>query len=113
MLNINLKKGSKMKRIVLLFITVLFFASLLGNAAMAEEQRLWARENLWNPNEIQWVDTANYKKSPPWVFGFSNAGLTNPWTVLMQRQAEWKASEYPKLIKKMYITDAQGKADKP
>jgi len=101
-----------MKRILFLFVSFVFFATLISSAAMAEEQRLWARENLWNPNEIDWVDTSKCKKDPPYTFGFSNAGLTNPWTVLMQRQAEWEASKHPELIKKMIVTDAQGKADK-
>jgi len=85
---------------------------MFATMASGEEQRQWSRSNLWDPNPIQMVDTSKFKKEPPWVIGFSNAGQTNAWTVFMQREAQAEAERHPDLIKKIYVTDALGKADK-
>ena len=108
-----------MKRILLICALFGFLAMTLSaaTAAAADKDewmkgREWARGTLWNPNSIKMVDTSKYKKKPPYVFGFSNAGITNAWTNFMQRQAQAEAEAHPDLIKAMYVTDAQGKADK-
>ncbi len=107
-----------MKKVLFLLTVCAFLGVTINSAALASEKddwtkgREWARGTLLDPNAIKMVDTTKYKKKPPYVFGFSNAGITNCWTNFMQRQAQAEAEKHPELIKKMYVTDAQGKADK-
>jgi ribose transport system substrate-binding protein len=58
------------------------------------------------------VDTAKYKKAPPYRVCFSNASISNPWRVVgwkvMQAEAELHKSE----IASLSYADAQDKDDK-
>ncbi|MCB8881363.1 ABC transporter substrate-binding protein [Acidisoma cellulosilytica] len=58
------------------------------------------------------VDTAKYKKAPPYRVCFSNASVSNPWRVVgwkvMQAEAELHKSE----IASLSYADAQDKDDK-
>ena len=101
------------KKLCVGFVAFMFSGLLLAaTAAIAEEGREWDRPSLWNPFNVQMVDTTKYKKKPPYVFGMANAGTTNTWALLMQLEVQAEAEKYPKLIKKVYVTDAHGKADK-
>ena len=100
-----------MKRCLLVLIAIAFIGSLVGPVAMAAE-RDWPRSWLWDANPVKMVDTAKYKKDPPYVIGFSNASISNSWRVFMAREVEAEAEKHKDLIKKLYVTDAQDKPDK-
>ena len=51
-------------------------------------------------------DTAKYKKKPPYVIGFSNAGLGNSWRVVGLHSLEKAAHDHADVIKKLLITNA-------
>ncbi|MHB9833404.1 substrate-binding domain-containing protein [Paraburkholderia terrae] len=64
------------------------------------------RTFLFNPAvQIPFSDTAKFKKKPPYVIGFSNAGLGDSWRVVMQHSLMKAASEHPDLIKQLLITN--------
>jgi len=92
--------------------TFAVFCAMIWVSGQAAENREWPRGTLWDPNPIQMVETTKYKKAPPYVIGFANADISNPWAVFMDREVQAEAEKYPNLIKKLYVTDAQGKADK-
>ena len=55
-----------------------------------------ARTFLFNPAvQIPFSDTAKFKKKPPYVIGFSNAGLGDSWRVVMQHSLMKAAAEHP------------------
>ena len=51
------------------------------------------------------VDTAKYKKTPPWTIGYSDASLSNSARTFIWQFTQWAASTYPE-IKKIVRTDA-------
>jgi ribose transport system substrate-binding protein len=61
---------------------------------------------LFNPSFNDTVETASFKKDPPYVIGFSNASISNAWRVAFQHGIEWAASEHRDVIKRFIITDA-------
>lgn len=64
------------------------------------------RTFLFNPTvQIPFSDNAKFKKKPPYVIGFSNAGLGDSWRVVMQQSLMKAASEHPELIKQLLITN--------
>ncbi|QYD73568.1 ABC transporter substrate-binding protein [Paraburkholderia edwinii] len=64
------------------------------------------RTFLFNPTvQIPFSDTAKFKKKPPYVIGFSNAGLGDSWRVVMQQSLMKAASEHSDLIKQLLITN--------
>ncbi|MEM5384888.1 ABC transporter substrate-binding protein [Paraburkholderia phymatum] len=64
------------------------------------------RTFLFNPAvQIPFSDTARFKKKPPYVIGFSNAGLGDSWRVVMQHSLMKAASEHPDLVKQLLITN--------
>jgi ribose transport system substrate-binding protein len=54
-----------------------------------------------------WVDTTEFKKDPPWVFGFSNPSLSNEWRVYELALMEAWVENNKDLVKDFYSTDAQ------
>lgn len=87
-------------------------ASLLAAASMLTSMSARAdytgapRTFLFNPAvQIPFSDTAKFKKKPPYVIGFSNAGLGDSWRVVMQHSLMKAASEHPDLIKQIIITN--------
>ena len=65
-----------------------------------------ARTFLFNPAvQIPFSDTAKFKKKPPYVIGFSNAGLGDSWRVVMQHSLMKAAAEHPDQIKQLLITN--------
>ncbi len=71
-----------------------------------------SRTFLWNPDFNDIVDTSQYKKDPPYVVGFSNAGVADGWLVTFKHGVEWAAAENRERIEKFIITDANWDADK-
>jgi ribose transport system substrate-binding protein len=57
------------------------------------------------------VDTAKYKKDPPWTIGYADASLSNSARVFIWQFTQWAASEYPQ-IDKIVRTDANDSSDK-
>jgi ribose transport system substrate-binding protein len=100
-----------MKKILFLLIAAMFLCVLVM-PSFAAEKRQWDRASLWNPSTVKMIDTQQYKKKPPYVVGFSNADISNSWSVFMDREVQAEVERHPDLIKAFYRTDADGKADK-
>ena len=83
-------------------------AMLLGTAAAAQDGYQGVpRTYLFNPDvEVCFKDTAEYAKEPPYVIGFSNAGLGDSWRVVMQHSIQRAAAENEDVIDRLIITDA-------
>ncbi|MCQ8242207.1 ABC transporter substrate-binding protein [Rhizosaccharibacter radicis] len=65
------------------------------------------RTELFNPALTSCIrDTATYKKAPPYVIGFSNAGLGDSWRVVALDEIKQGAQDHKDVIKKLIITDA-------
>ncbi len=65
-----------------------------------------ARTFLWNPGTIDIYDASEYKKDGPYVIGFSNASISNPWRVAMLHGIEAAAERNAEKIERFIITDA-------
>ncbi len=65
-----------------------------------------SRAWLWGPSLNEMVDTAKFKKDPPYVIGFSNASISNAWRVAFQHSIEYAVAQNKDKIKKFIITDA-------
>jgi ribose transport system substrate-binding protein len=63
------------------------------------------------PQTDDMVDTAEYRKDPPWTIGYSDASLSNSARVFTNQFALWAASEYPE-IEELARTDANDSPDK-
>lgn len=96
----------------LFLLTALTFIGGIITTGFAADQRQWDRASLWNPGTFKMVDTTKYKKKPPYKIGFANAGISNSWAVFMHKEVQAEAERHPNLIKKLYVTEAKGKADK-
>jgi ribose transport system substrate-binding protein len=65
------------------------------------------RSFLFNPAlDVCFHDTAKYKKKPPYVIGFANAGLGDSWRVVGVHSLEKAARDHADVIKKLIITNA-------
>ena len=79
-------------------MTAFAFIGVLATNSFAADQRQWDRASLWNPGTVKMVDTAKYKKKPPYKIGFANAGISNSWAVFMHREVQAEAERHPNLI---------------
>ena len=70
------------------------------------------RTFLWNPGSVAIYDAAEHKKDGPYVIGFSNAGLSNPWRVAMLHGIEAAAERNKDKLKRFIITDANDNPSK-
>ena len=94
-----------------LAIAGLTAAAMLGVAGTGSAQDKGGyqgvpRTFLWANGPIEFTDTAQYKKDPPYVIGFSNASVSNIWRVGMQHAIEAAAARHADQIDKLIITDA-------
>ena len=94
-----------------LAIAGLTAATMLGGAGTGSAQDKGGyqgvpRTFLWANGPIEFTDTAQYKKDPPYVIGFSNASVSNIWRVGMQHAIEAAAARHADQIDKLIITDA-------
>jgi ribose transport system substrate-binding protein len=64
------------------------------------------RTFLWANDAIEFTDTSQYKKDPPYIIGFSNASVSNIWRVGMAHAIEAAAARHADKIDKLIITDA-------
>ena len=98
-----------MKKLTTILIICAFIFSALGSIAAAER---FPRSWLWDTSALKMMDTSKFKKSPPYVIGFSNASVSNSWRVYFDLQVRAEAEAQKDLIKNFYVTDANDKPDK-
>ncbi len=66
----------------------------------------------WPADEaVDWVDTTQYKKDPPYTIGLSNCSTNNAWASLYIETAKWEAQKHSE-IKDLIITDANNDPSK-
>ena len=85
------------------------FAATIGlfsSQAFADSYEGVPRTFLWNPGASTIVDAAEYKKDGPYVIGFSNASISNPWRVAMLHGIEAAAERNADKLSRFIITDA-------
>ena len=70
------------------------------------------RTFLWNPGTVDIYDAAEHKKDGPYVIGFSNASLSNPWRVAMLHGIEAAAERNQDKLERFIITDANDNPSK-
>lgn len=57
----------------------------------------------------EYVDSAKYKKEPPYVVGLSNVAPANPFKVAMVEEFKAEVEKFmPKVVRSYYVTDAGG-----
>jgi ribose transport system substrate-binding protein len=86
-------------------------------AGQAQEQQLDGykgapRTELWSPVPLEYTDTTQYKKDPPYVIGFSNASVDNTWRLAQLHAIQAAAAEHKDVIEKLIITDANNNPSK-
>ncbi|WP_136440703.1 substrate-binding domain-containing protein [Pacificoceanicola onchidii] len=79
---------------------------VLASSAFADNYEGVPRTFLWNPGSTDIVDAAEYKKDGPYVIGFSNASISNPWRVAMLHGIEAAAERNADKLERFIITDA-------
>lgn len=70
------------------------------------------RTELWSPVPLEYTDTTQYKKAPPYVIGFSNASVDNTWRLAQLHSIEAAAARHKDVIKQLIITDANNNPSK-
>ena len=83
--------------------------SLAGGVSTAAHAQYTGapRTFLFNPAlDVCIRDTSKFKKAPPYVIGFSNAGLGDSWRVVGLHSLEKAAHDHADVVKKLLITDA-------
>ena len=81
-------------------------AATLTSGALADGYQGVPRTFLWNPGTTEIVDAAAYAKKGPYVVGFSNASISNPWRVAMLHGIEAAAERHAAKLRRFIITDA-------
>ena len=67
---------------------------------------------MWSPVELQYTDTSQYKKEPPYVIGFSNASIDNTWRLAQLHAIQAAAARNRDKISKLIVTDANNNPSK-
>jgi ribose transport system substrate-binding protein len=70
------------------------------------------RTELWSPVQLQYTDTAQYRKDPPYIIGFSNASVDNTWRLAQLHAIQAAAAKHKDVIKQLIITDANNNPSK-
>jgi ribose transport system substrate-binding protein len=83
----------------------------------AQEQQLDGykgapRTELWSPVPLEYTDTSQYKKDPPYIIGFSNASVDNTWRLAQLHAIQAAAAKHKDVIEKLLITDANNNPSK-
>ncbi len=81
-------------------------AGLFATAAVSQEYKGVPRTFLWSPGTTEIVDAAEFKKDGPYIIGFSNASISNPWRVAMLHGIEAAAERNSDRLERFIITDA-------
>ena len=79
---------------------------LFAGPTLADGYQGVPRTFLWNPGVTDIYDAAEYKKDGPYVIGFSNASISNPWRVAMLHGIEAAAERHADKLSRFIITDA-------
>lgn len=79
---------------------------LFASQACADSYEGVPRTFLWNPGTSAIFDAAEFKKDGPYVVGFSNASISNPWRVAMLHGIEAAAERNASKLERFIITDA-------
>ena len=97
-----------MKRSIAFWTMTLMIISVLAfSTNLHAEYKGAPRGFLFNPKiDVCFKDTTQYKKDPPYVIGYSNAGLGDSWRVVNLHVIEKTATEHKDKISKLLITDA-------
>lgn len=90
------------KRVVYFFTILLLFVG----CQVDDRQQARSLTGILDNASGQMVNTANYQKEPPYVVGFSNASMGNPWRAFFDAWIRYKASQYEE-IERLIRTDAQ------
>jgi ribose transport system substrate-binding protein len=87
---------------------VLVAAALTCFASSARAQYAGApRTFLYNPQvKVEFTDVSKYAKKPPYVIGFSNAGVGDSWRVVAQHALMKACADHKDVIKQVYMTNA-------
>ena len=99
---------SPMKTLVSASVAALMSFSV-APAALAQDADGYSgkpRTLLWSNRDIEYVDTSQFAKEPPYVVGFSNASISNIWRVGMLHSIQQAAADNSDLIEKLIVTDA-------
>ena len=65
------------------------------------------RTFLWDPDGIDHREHIEVQaKKPPYVIGFSNASISNPWRVALLHSIEAEVAKHKDVFSKLIITDA-------
>jgi ribose transport system substrate-binding protein len=70
------------------------------------------RTEIWSPVPLEYTDTTQYKKDPPYVIGFSNASVDNTWRLAQLHAVQAAAARHKDVIEKLIITDANNNPSK-
>ena len=81
-------------------------AATLTSGALADGYQGVPRTFLWNPGTTEIVDAAAYAKKGPYVVGFSNASISNPWRVAMLHGIEAAAERHAAKLRHSIAADA-------
>jgi ribose transport system substrate-binding protein len=112
------KENSEMFKRTLVSISLLLSSLLISTADNAQEvdkregYQGVPRTELWSPVPLRYTDTAKYKKEPPYVIGFSNAAVDNPWRLAELHSIQAAAAKHKDVIKQLIITDANNSPSK-
>lgn len=87
-------------------VTAAALTALTTVAVQADGYEGVPRTFLWNPGVSEIYDASEYKKEGPYVIGFSNASISNPWRVAMLHGIEAAAERHKDKLKRFIITDA-------
>src|ERR671910_1989811 len=78
-----------------------------------EPEDFGAGNNPWEQAiEPELVDTAQFKKPPPWNICFSNAAVDNPWRVVGWETMQAQVEEFGDQIANFTARDAEASDDK-
>lgn len=95
------------RRITLPFFLLLSVCFLICSTISWAEYKGAPRAFLLNPDiNVCFKDTKQYKKDPPYVIGYSNAGLGDSWRVVNLHVIQKTATENKDKISKLLFTDA-------
>jgi len=97
-----------MKKVIITInslVCLAFLIIIVSNAGA--EYKGAPRSFLYNPDiDVCFKDTSQYKKKPPYVIGYSNAGLGDSWRVVNLHSIQKAASDNKDKISKLLFTDA-------
>lgn len=77
------------------------------NGVAAPSSRLVSRMAQWNPNLLDLVSTARFRKQPPFVIGFANASTSSAWRLAMARSLMAAALRQRDVVARVVVRNAE------